>query len=198
MVAPTGYHRRWHKYSALKFVGLRAPPSRGSDSSQSLLWKPRAATPDAFPYSSTDHGPPPPPQPPATNPRPAWWHSRARSASLSSHAWRMASCWAGEIEQPGRIAAQRIPARIAGRISLTTRITSSARCRRDSGKQESDAPWGPPFPSFPVRPNGPRNLRAGAGLSASARPRDGTDRQVHADVSVPPCLCPEHEALIPT
>src|SRR4030095_1424418 len=41
---------------------------------------------------------------------------------------------------------------------------------------------GPPFPSFSVRPNGPRNLRVGAGLAASARPRDGMDRPVHAGV----------------
>ena len=74
--------------------------------------------------SSTDHGPPPPAQPPATKPRPARRHSRSRSASLSSHAWRMASCWAGVSEQPWRAPATRIPARIAER-ALSALVTRS-------------------------------------------------------------------------
>jgi hypothetical protein len=69
------------------------------------------------PGASTDHGPPPPPHPPATKPRPARWHSRARSASLSSHAWRMTSCWAGVSEQACRTPPTRSPARIAEKAS---------------------------------------------------------------------------------
>jgi len=68
-----------------------------------------------------DHGPPPPPQPPATNPRPAREHSRARSASLSSHAWRIASCWADDIEHPWRLPHRSSPTRIPRTFSRTTR-----------------------------------------------------------------------------
>jgi len=91
-------------------------------------------------HSSTDHGPPPPAQPPARNPRPARWHSRARSASLSSQAWRMASCSADDSEQPWTRPAQRIAARIAGRMCLTTR-SPDRRAAGVTGGSSGREPW---------------------------------------------------------
>ncbi len=52
-------------------------------------------------------------------------HSRARSASLSAHAWRIASCSSGDIEQPWTIPHRSSPTRIPGRFSLTIRAATA-------------------------------------------------------------------------
>jgi len=90
--------------------------------------------------SGARQGPPPPVQPPATNPRPARWHSRARSASLSSHAWRIASCWAGDIEHPWRIPAKTSPTLISERPigdALWVNLTATYRTQFSDGFQNS-------------------------------------------------------------
>ena len=94
----------------------------------------------SFPARVKDHGAPPPVQPPATNPRPARWHSRARSASLSSHAWRIASCWAGDIEHPWRIPAKTSPTLISERPigdALWVNLTATYRTQFSDGFQNS-------------------------------------------------------------
>lgn len=113
------------------FMGTSSPGDVSVSQTETLPARPGrrpgAARPGTlkFPCSSTGYGPPRT-QPPAINPPPARRHSRARSASLSSHARRMASCSAGDIEQPGSLPAKRIPARIPARTWLN-----------------GWAPWGP-------------------------------------------------------
>ena len=86
--------------------------AHGGSNSEDFVSEPQPSRHRFTSSAPTDHGPPLPQCP-------ASWHSRARSAarsaSLSSHALRISSCRAGDIEQPWRSPATSIPTRRAER-----------------------------------------------------------------------------------